>query len=238
MATANSMGEYAPRKATIDRDTKETQVKIQLCIDGGQLSNPPIEPISWSDRTNKHAFQESKSQYVDIDTGIGFLDHMLHALAKHAGWSLWVRCHGDLHIDDHHSTEDIFLALGNAVQSCLTSTPAASLGLNRFGHSYAPLDEALSRAVVDLSNRPFAVVNLEMQREKVGELSTEMLTHGLLSFSQAAGVTMHVDVLRGDNDHHRAESAFKALAGALRMACARRTGVGEGEMESTKGVLY
>lgn len=91
---------------------------------------------------------------------------------------------------------------------------------------------------MDLSNRPFAVVELDMHREMVGELSTEMLTHGLLSFAQAAGITMHVDVLRGSNDHHRAESAFKALAGALRMACGRRTGVGEGEMQSTKGVLY
>jgi len=235
MATANSLS-FTPRSATINRDTKETKVQVKLCIDGGQLDSIPSIP--WDSRTNKHAFQESPSQYVDIDTGIGFLDHMLHALAKHAGWSLWLRCQGDLHIDDHHTTEDIFITLGNAVHKALTSTETSQLGLYRFGHSYAPLDEALSRAVVDLSNRPFAVVNLHMEREKVGELSTEMLTHGLLSFAQEAKVTMHVDVLRGDNDHHRAESAFKALAGALRMACGRRMGVGEGEMQSTKGVLY
>jgi imidazoleglycerol-phosphate dehydratase len=235
MATQNSLS-YPPRTATINRDTKETQVQIKLCIDGGQLEDIPT--VEWSERTNKHAFQESPSQYIDIDTGIGFLDHMLHALSKHAGWSLWIRCQGDLHIDDHHSTEDIFITLGDAVHKALTGTKTSSLGLYRFGHSFAPLDEALSRAVVDLSNRPFAVVNLEMQREKVGELSTEMLTHGLLSFAQAAGLTMHVDVLRGENDHHRADSAFQALAGALRMACARRSGVGEGEMQSTKGVLY
>lgn len=141
-------------------------------------------------------------------------------------------------VDDHHSTEDTFIALGDALHKCLTSTETASLGLYRFGSAYAPLDEALSRAVVDLSNRPYSVLELGLKREKIGELSCEMLTHGLQSFAQAALITMHVDCIRGDNDHHRAESAFKALAGALRTACSRRIGVGEGEVGSTKGVLY
>jgi len=130
------------------------------------------------------------------------------------------------------------LALGRALHLALTTSPTASLGLNRFGHSYAPLDEALSRAVVDLSARPFSVVDLGLRRERIGDLSAEMLTHGLQSFAQEARLTMHVHCLHGDNDHHRAESAFKALAGACRMACARRVGVGAGEIGSTKGVLY
>ncbi len=141
----------------------------------------------------------------------------------------------NLKVDDHHTTEDSFLTLGRAFQEALNKQ--GTTGLARFGHAYAPLDEALSRAVVDLSNRPFGVVELGLRREKIGDLSTEMITHGLLSFAQAAGVTMHVDCLRGDNDHHRAESAFKALACAIRMATSKIHGR-EGEVPSTKGVLY
>jgi imidazoleglycerol-phosphate dehydratase len=125
------------------------------------------------------------------------------------------------------------LALGSAFKSALGS----STGLARFGSAYCPLDEALSRAVIDLSNRPFSVVNLGLKREKVGDLSCEMIPHCLQSFAQSAGVTLHVDCLRGDNDHHRAESAFKALAVAIRMATTPMKGR-EGEVMSTKGVLY
>jgi len=117
------------------------------------------------------------------------------------------------------------------------SALGTTAGLARFGHAYAPLDEALSRAVVDLSNRPFSVINLGIKREKIGDLSTEMLPHCLQSFAQGAGVTMHVDCIRGENDHHRAESAFKALAVATRMATTRIMGR-EGEVPSTKGVLF
>lgn len=141
-------------------------------------------------------------------------------------------------VDDHHTTEDTFLALGVCLNKALTSSPDAQLGLNRFGYAYAPLDEALSRAVIDLSNRPCAVVDLGFKREKIGDLSTEMITHGFQSFAQEARITMHVHCLHGDNDHHRAESAFKALAIACRMAMSKRSGVGAGEMQSTKGVLY
>lgn len=145
----------------------------------------------------------------------------------------------NLHIvDDHHTTEDTFLALGSALHQSLTSSPTSSLGLERFGDAHAPLDEALSRAVIDLSARPFAVINLGLKREKIGDLSCEMITHGLMSFAQEARVTLHVDCLRGDNDHHRAESAFKALAVAVRKATSRRVGSGSGEMMSTKGKLY
>ncbi|KAM0339230.1 hypothetical protein ACHAPQ_001767, partial [Fusarium lateritium] len=172
------------------------------------------------------------SQKIAVNTGIGFLDHMLHALAKHAGWSLALNCKGDLHIDDHHTAEDVCIALGYAFNQAL-GTPA---GLARFGYAYAPLDEALSRAVVDLSNRPYCVVDLGLKREWLGQLSTEMVPHCLQSFAQGARVTMHVHCLHGDNDHHRAESAFKALAVAIKGATTRIAGK-EGEVPSTKGTL-
>ncbi|CAH1756208.1 7532_t:CDS:2 [Entrophospora sp. SA101] len=139
---------------------------------------------------------------------------MYHALAKHSGWSLSLKCTGDLYIDDHHTAEDTAIALGMAFKDAL----GAPKGIKRFGYAYAPLDEALSRAVVDISGRPFADINLELKREKIGDLSTEMLPHVLSSFATAAGITLHVDVLKGKNDHHRAESSFKALAVAIRQA--------------------
>lgn len=135
-------------------------------------------------------------------------------------------------VDDHHTAEDVCIALGSAFGSALTSMA----GLARFGYAYAPLDEALSRAVVDLSNRPYSVVELGLRREKIGDLSCEMIPHCLQSFAQGARVTLHVDCLRGENDHHRAESAFKALAVAIRMATSRIPGR-EGEVPSTKGTL-
>ncbi|KAK5134810.1 hypothetical protein LTR08_006042 [Meristemomyces frigidus] len=218
------------RSATINRDTNETKINLVLNLDGG-----PIALVTEKDSNGdkSHASQDSKSQQISVDTGIGFLDHMLHALAKHGGWSLQLRTKGDLHIDDHHTAEDTFIALGQAVKQALHTTT----GLARFGYAYCPLDEALSRAVVDLSNRPFCVVNLGLTREKLGDLSCEMLPHCLQSFAQGSGITMHVDCIRGDNDHHRAESAFKALAVALRMACSPVVGR-EGEVPSTKGVLF
>jgi len=135
-------------------------------------------------------------------------------------------------VDDHHTAEDVCIALGSAFKDAL-GTP---IGLARFGSAYAPLDEALSRAVVDLSNRPFSVIDLGLKREKIGDLSCEMIPHCLQSFAQAARITIHVDCIRGDNDHHRAESAFKALAVAIRTATSRVAGR-EGEIPSTKGTL-
>ena len=227
-----------PRSATINRDTNETKIQVSLNLDGGAL--PAFEPSPFwdardaasSDSAKDHASQSSSSQSISLDTGIGFLDHMLHALAKHAGWSLRLRCVGDLHIDDHHTAEDVCLALGATFKDALQG----STGLARFGHAYAPLDEALSRAVIDLSNRPYCVVDLGLKREKLGQLSCEMIPHCLQSFAQASGTTLHVDCLRGDNDHHRAESAFKALAIAVKAATTRIPGK-EGEVPSTKGTL-
>lgn len=160
---------------------------------------------------------------------------MLHALSKHAGWSLAVRCYGDTVIDDHHTTEDVFLALGTAFNNALSDRKS----LVRFGRGDAPLDEALSWAVIDLSNRPYSVIDLPFTREKVGDLSTEMITHGLESFAVAASVTLHVKGVYGTNNHHIAESAFKSLAVACRIACERRAEgtVGGGDIVSTKGVL-
>lgn len=251
--------ESSVRSAVIQRDTNETKILLALNLDGGALPELPKDAHHNVNGTLSHASQNSTSQQISVDTGIGFLDHMIHALAKHSGWSLLLRTKGkypgpssnayythtsplnqplffsppgDLHIDDHHSAEDTFIALGAAVKSALHSTA----GLARFGSAYAPLDEALSRAVVDVSNRPFCVAELGLKREKLGDLSCEMVPHCLQSFAQHAGLTMHVDVLRGDNDHHRAESAFKALALALRAATTKVKGR-EGEVPSTKGVL-
>ncbi|KAJ5313729.1 centromeric DNA-binding histone H3-like protein cse4 [Penicillium atrosanguineum] len=225
------------RTATISRSTNETKIQISLSLDGGVL--PAYEPSTdFPHRaTPKKPKQPRKalSPQITISTGIGFLDHMLHALAKHSGWSLAVRAKGDLYIDDHHTTEDTFLALGTAFTKAL----GARQSLTRFGRGDAPLDEALSWAVIDLSSRPWAVIDLGFKREKIGALSTEMITHGLQSFAQAADVTLHIGCTYGDNDHHRAESAFKALAVAIRTACARRVAgdVGAGDIVSTKGVL-
>ncbi|RKP04382.1 Imidazoleglycerol-phosphate dehydratase-domain-containing protein [Thamnocephalis sphaerospora] len=197
----------ASRVATLHRKTNETDVHVELNLDA------PLD-----------------AQQFDIDTGIGFLDHMYHALAKHARWSMTLRCKGDLHIDDHHTAEDTAIALGSAFAQAL----GEKRGIRRFGHAYAPLDEALSRAVVDISGRGFADVNLDLRREKIGELSCEMIPHVIASFATSAGITLHVDVLKGANDHHRAESAFKALAVALRQALEQ---TGGSDVPSTKGVL-
>jgi len=176
------------------------------------------------------AMDPESSQSIELATGIGFLDHMYHALAKHAGWSLHLNCKGDLHIDDHHSAEDTAIALGLAFKQAL-GTPK---GIRRFGHAYCPLDEALSRAVVDISGRPSAHIDLGLKREKIGDLSCEMIPHVMESFAENAGITLHVDCLKGFNDHHKSESAFKALATALKMATEK---TGTNDVPSTKGVL-
>ncbi|KAJ4148080.1 hypothetical protein LMH87_002568 [Akanthomyces muscarius] len=219
-----------PRWAALARDTNETKIQLALNIDGGAF--PPDTDARLLKSDDAHASQSSKSQSIALNTGIGFLDHMLHALAKHAGWSLAINCQGDLHIDDHHTAEDVCIALGTAYKKAL-GTP---VGVARFGHAYAPLDEALSRAVVDLSNRPYAVIDLGLKREFLGKLSCEMVPHCFESFAQAAHITLHVHCLHGFNDHHRAESAFKAMAVAIRHAASHVKGK-EGEVPSTKGTL-
>ncbi|KAI7861304.1 Imidazoleglycerol-phosphate dehydratase-domain-containing protein [Spinellus fusiger] len=194
------------RTATVNRKTNETDIQLYINLDS------------------------YLNQEIVIDTGIGFLDHMYHALAKHSGWSLNLTCKGDLHIDDHHTAEDTAIALGMAFKQAL----GAPRGIKRFGSAYCPLDEALARSVVDISGRPFADINLGLKREMIGNMSTEMLPHVLLSFAFGAGITLHVDVLKGTNDHHRAESAFKSLAVAIRTAIER---TGTDDVPSTKGVL-
>lgn len=191
------------RTASIHRKTSETDVSLTLTLDGVGSAQ--------------------------VTTGIGFLDHMLITLAKHARFDLSLSCSGDTEIDDHHSAEDCGLALGQALDKALGSRE----GITRFGSAYAPLDEALARAVVDLAGRPWSEVRLGLLRDKLGSLSCENISHFLVSFATAGRLALHVDVLRGDNDHHKAEAAFKAVALALRDAA--RLG-GEG-VPSTKGVL-
>lgn len=225
-------GEKRVRSTILKRDTNETQIELALNLDGGALPGSESTQTNGDSGDKQHASQVSKSQQIAVNTGIGFLDHMLHALAKHAGWSMRLETKGDLHIDDHHTAEDTCIALGQAFKAALHTVS----GLARFGYAYCPLDEALSRAVVDLSNRPFSVIDLGLKREKIGDLSCEMIPHCLQSFAQGASLTLHVHCLHGDNDHHRAESAFKALAVALKMACSPVAGK-EGEVPSTKGTL-
>jgi len=193
-----------PRSASVTRSTKETTITVTLDLDG--------------DGTH------------DVSTGIGFLDHMLSAFAKHGRLNLTLYCKGDLHIDDHHTTEDCALTLGQAFRQAL-GTPC---GINRFGEATCPLDEALCRAVIDISGRPYAGVDLRFTRERLGDLSCEMIPHFFQSFAGTAYITMHVDQLKGVNNHHIAEAAFKACGVALRRAIAPD---GTATVPSTKGVL-
>ncbi len=193
-----------PRTATIDRKTNETEISVTLGLDGKGQAN--------------------------VQTGIGFLDHLLDALARHGRFDLDLRCQGDLEVDDHHTAEDCGLALGAVIREALGDR----VGIERFGSAYAPLDEALARAVVDISGRPHASIDLGLTRERLGELSCENIPHVLSSLATAAELTLHVDVLKGDNDHHRAEAAFKAVALALR-AAVRPSGFGD--VPSTKGTI-
>jgi imidazoleglycerol-phosphate dehydratase len=194
----------APRQAHVSRATAETAIELTLVIDGSGTST--------------------------IATGIGFLDHLLATLAKHARFDLVLECRGDLGVDDHHTAEDCALALGTALDLAL----GERRGIRRFGFAFAPLDEAMARAVVDLSGRPFAVVDLGLVREGIGGLSCENIPHVVSSFATAARACVHLDTLRGANDHHRAEAGFKALALALRMAVQLD---GHDDVPSTKGVL-
>lgn len=191
------------RSAELTRATGETSVEIALELDG--------------------------SGEAEIGTGLGFLDHMLSALARHSSIDLTLHATGDLEIDDHHTVEDCAIVLGRGLDAALGDR----VGIARFGYAYAPLDESLARAVVDLSGRPWPEIDLGLRRETIGEVSAENLVHFLRSMTIEARMALHVDVLRGDNDHHRAEAAFKATALALRSAIV----VNGGGVPSTKGVL-
>ncbi len=193
-----------PRSTTFNRATTETQVAVSLNLD--------------------------EAGPAEIRTGLGFLDHMLTALARHAQLGLNLTCTGDLHIDDHHTVEDCALSLGSALDQAL----GERRGIVRFGSALCPLDEALARCAIDLSGRPGAWINLGLRRERIGDVSTENLTHFFTSLATAARMTLHLDLLRGENDHHRAEAAFKAFALALRQAVACD---GSSIIPSTKEVL-
>lgn len=195
------------RTAAVQRKTKETTVTAELVLDGcGQ---------------------------GEIQTGIGFLDHLLTTLVRFASLDLKLQAVGDLHVDDHHTAEDCALVLGTALDQAL----GERRGIRRFGHAYAPLDEALARAVVDLSGRPFHRVELALVRESLGGIACENIRHVLQSFAITARMALHVDLLHGENDHHRAEAAFKAVGLALRTAVALDGQASGSEVPSTKGVL-
>ena len=194
------------RTASLHRKTNETDIQLSLNLDGnGQ---------------------------VEVSTGVGFLDHMLDLLGRHANIDLSVEAKGDLHIDFHHTTEDIGIVLGQALKEALGD----KAGIHRYGSFYLPMDEALSRVVIDLSNRPFLVWKTDFPNPKIGEMDTELFREFFQAFASAAGATLHVETLYGVNSHHIAESCFKGLGRALREAIAVDPAI-EGRVPSTKGAL-
>jgi imidazoleglycerol-phosphate dehydratase len=195
----------APRRASVVRKTRETDIRLVLGLDGSGRSS--------------------------IATGIGFLDHMLTALATHGRFDLDVRCQGDLHVDAHHSVEDVGIALGQALREALGD----KRGVVRFGHAYVPLDEALSRCVIDLSGRPWLHFGVEFKARQVGDLPTELFEDFFWALADHGRLNIHLDTLRGRNAHHIAETLFKSTARALSMAVALDPRVHE--VPSTKGSL-
>src|SRR5262245_3698519 len=193
------------RKALVERKTRETDIRLALGLDG-----------------------EGRSR---IRTGIGFLDHMLTSLATHARFDLDVRCKGDLHVDAHHTVEDVGIALGDALRAALGD----KRGIVRFGHAYVPLDEALSRCVVDLSGRPYLHFGVTFKARQVGTMPTELFEDFFWALADHGRLNIHLDTLRGRNAHHIAETLYKASARALAQAVARDPSV-QG-VPSTKGAL-
>jgi imidazoleglycerol-phosphate dehydratase len=198
--------EQLMRTASIKRKTNETDVEVAVNLDGAGVSN--------------------------IATGIGFFDHMLELLARHSRIDLTVKAIGDLHIDHHHTTEDVGIALGQAVKRALGSM----VGIARYASVHVPMDETLSRVVIDICGRPVLVFKVAFPRDKVGQFDTELVREWFNAFAMNAGVTLHVETLYGENSHHIAESCFKGLARALRAAVAIDPSAA-GEVPSTKGSL-
>jgi len=194
------------RTGAVKRKTKETDIEVAVDLDGTGVSA--------------------------IATGIGFLDHMLDLLARHSRIDIRVKAAGDLHIDQHHTTEDTGIALGQAVRQALGDMK----GITRFSDVHVPMDEALTRVAIDISGRPFLVFRVAFGRDKVGAFDTELVREWFQAFAMNAGITLHVETLYGANDHHIAESCFKGLARALRAAVAIDARA-VGEVPSTKGVL-
>ncbi|NDF11779.1 MAG: imidazoleglycerol-phosphate dehydratase HisB [Proteobacteria bacterium] len=194
------------RKATVERRTKETQITTTVNIDGTGV--------------------------YKVNTGIGFLDHMMEQLSRHSLIDITVKATGDLHIDYHHTTEDVGITIGQAIAQAL----GEKKGIERYGHSYVPMDETLSRVALDFSGRPYLVWKVNFTRDKLGEMDTELFKEWFAAFAQAAGITLHVENIYGTNNHHIVESCYKALARSLKVALAidpRK----KNEIPSTKGTL-
>jgi imidazoleglycerol-phosphate dehydratase len=200
------MSEIAPRKAEVTRNTNETQIRVSLNLDGSGVAR--------------------------LATGIGFFDHMLDQIARHGLIDLEIEAKGDLHIDGHHTVEDVGITFGQAMARAVDDKK----GLRRYGHAYVPLDEALSRVVIDFSGRPGLHMRVDFKSGMIGALDTQLIYEFFQGFSNHAGVTLHIDNLHGDNAHHQCETIFKAFARALRVALEidpRAAGV----IPSTKGSL-
>jgi imidazoleglycerol-phosphate dehydratase len=201
-----SQQETGARKASVSRETLETQIAVELCLDGtGQCT---------------------------LDTGLPFLEHMLDQIARHGQVDLDIKAKGDLHIDAHHTVEDIGITIGQAFSKAIGDKK----GIVRYGHAYVPLDEALSRVVIDCSGRPGLEFHVPFTRAKVGEFDVDLVIEFFQGFVNHADVTLHIDNLRGHNAHHQAETVFKAFGRALRMAVAPDAAMA-GTSPSTKGVL-
>ena len=194
------------RIAKVNRKTKETSIEAEVNLDG-------------------------KGAY-NIDTGIGFLNHMLEQLSKHSLVDINLKAKGDLHIDLHHTTEDSGIVIGEAIAKALGDKK----GIKRYAHAYIPMDETLSRVSLDISNRPYLVWNVKLKVEKLGEMDTELFKEWFQAFSQSAGITLHIENIYGDNSHHIIESCFKGLARALRLALEKDARAGD-SLPSTKGIL-
>ena len=194
------------RSAKVSRDTLETQIEVQLNLDGGGNSS--------------------------FDTGIPFLEHMLEQIARHGAFDLEIKASGDLHIDDHHTVEDIGITLGQAFKQALGDKQ----GIMRYGHAYVPLDEALSRVVIDFSGRPGIEYRVEFRRPRIGQFDVDLIHEFFQGFVNHAPATLHIDNLAGNNAHHIAETVFKAFGRALRAAVAPDERM-QGVIPSTKGSL-
>lgn len=194
------------RQAEVTRSTTETAIAVTVNLDG--------------------------TGHYDVVTGIGFLDHMLAQLSRHSLIDITLRAKGDLHIDFHHTTEDTGIALGQAVAQALGDKK----GITRFGHAFAPMDETLTRVALDISGRPYLIWKVDFRRDKLGEMDTELFKEWFGAFAQHAGITLHVENLYGENNHHIIESCFKALAHALRDALTLDPRAA-GSVPSTKGSL-
>jgi imidazoleglycerol-phosphate dehydratase len=194
------------RIAKVNRKTKETSIDAEVNLDGKGI--------------------------YKIDTGIGFLNHMLEQLSKHSLVDINLKAKGDLHIDLHHTTEDSGIVIGEAIAKALGDKK----GIKRYAHTYIPMDETLSRVSIDISNRPYLVWNVKVKVEKLGEMDTELFKEWFQAFSQSAGITLHIENIYGDNSHHIIESCFKGLAKALRLAL-EKDARAEDSLPSTKGIL-